>query len=76
MLATTPAGSPGRMKNNEGNNEDGMRKEERVNLDVITVPRASSLLFCLVGDIGILRMGVGNLNDLSVSKREIFSEDG
>lgn len=59
-----------------GNNEDGMRKEERVNSDVITVPRASSLLFCLVGDIGILRMGVGNLNDLSASKREIFSEDG
>lgn len=57
-----------------GNNEDGMRKEERVNSDVITVPRASSLLFCLVGDIGILRMGVGN--DLSASKREIFSEDG
>jgi len=26
-------------------NEDGMRKEERVNLDVITVPRASSCSF-------------------------------
>lgn len=53
-----------------------MRKEERVNSDVITVPRASSLLFCLVGDIGILRMGVGNLDGLSTSKREIFAEDG
>lgn len=44
LLAPIPAGSPGCLQDRR-NNEDGMRKEERVNLDVITVPRASSCSF-------------------------------
>lgn len=34
------------------------------------------MLFCLVGDICILRVGMGNLEGLSASEREIFAEDG
>lgn len=34
------------------------------------------VFFCLVGDIGIWGLGVGNLRGLSTSIRVIFAEDG
>lgn len=34
------------------------------------------MFFCLVGDIIIWGLGVGNLLGLSASIREIFAEDG